>query len=177
MTWGCDELCLLQERWLETDADRARPITGTSSACHAADPKVHLIGDSRHSYFMKLSSALTRGIRGLNNCLASVSPRLERLELDLVDCTRQKGIAAAPAPASPLSILDHKMQCMHEGGCDVQVKRFLPFLAGSRSCIGMELAKLNYTTAVASLLSRFSFRLSEDVSTLCMPPVHRKHAS
>ena len=55
------------------------------------------------------------------------------------------------------------MRCMHEGGCDVQVKCFLPFLAGNRSCIGMELAKLNYTTAVASLLSRFSFRLSEDV--------------
>lgn len=59
----------------------------------------------------------------------------------------------------------------------MQVKRFLPFLAGNRSCIGMKLAKLNYTTAVASLLSRFSFRLSEDVSTLCMPPVHSKHAS
>jgi hypothetical protein len=51
-------------------------------------------------------------------------------------------------------------------GTVVQVKRFLPFLAGNRSCIGMELAKLNYTTAVASLLSRFSFRLSEDVSAL-----------
>ena len=48
------------------------------------------------------------------------------------------------------------------------MKRFLPFLSGSRSCIGMSLAQLNYTTAVASLLSRFSFRLAEDVSFFLM---------
>ena len=48
------------------------------------------------------------------------------------------------------------------------MKRFLPFLSGSRSCIGMSLAQLNYTTAVASLLSRFSFRLAEDVSPFFM---------
>jgi len=51
----------------------------------------------------------------------------------------------------------------------VQVKRFLPFLAGNRSCIGMSLAQLNYTIAVASLLAKFSFRLSEDVSVPCTP--------
>ena len=47
----------------------------------------------------------------------------------------------------------------------MQVKRFLPFLSGNRSCIGMSLAQLNYTIAVATLLSRFSFRLADDVST------------
>ena len=46
----------------------------------------------------------------------------------------------------------------------MQVKRFLPFLSGNRSCIGMSLAQLNYTTAAATLLSRFSFRLADDVS-------------
>ena len=46
----------------------------------------------------------------------------------------------------------------------MQVKRFLPFLSGNRSCIGMSLAQLNYTTAAATLLARFSFRLAEDVS-------------
>ncbi len=46
----------------------------------------------------------------------------------------------------------------------MQVKRFLPFLSGNRSCIGMSLAQLNYTIAVATLLSRFSFRLADDVS-------------
>ena len=47
----------------------------------------------------------------------------------------------------------------------MQVKRFLPFLSGNRSCIGMSLAQINYTIAVATLLARFSFRLSEDVSS------------
>ena len=58
------------------------------------------------------------------------------------------------------------------------MKRFLPFLSGSRSCIGMSLAQLNYTTAVASLLSRFSFRLAEDVSPFLMfsSPLHHPDA-
>lgn len=47
----------------------------------------------------------------------------------------------------------------------LQVKRFMPFLEGNRQCIGMSLAKLNYTTAVALLLSHFTFRLADDVST------------
>ena len=51
----------------------------------------------------------------------------------------------------------------------VQVKRFMPFLEGNRQCIGMSLAKLNYTTAVTLLLSHFSFRLADDVSA-CHPP-------
>ena len=50
----------------------------------------------------------------------------------------------------------------------VQVKRFMPFLEGNRQCIGMSLAKLNYTTAVALLLSHFTFRLADDVSTPCL---------
>lgn len=56
----------------------------------------------------------------------------------------------------------------------MQVKRFLPFLSGNRSCIGMSLAQLNYTTAVATLLANFSFRLSEDVSTL-LPALFSLH--
>ena len=45
----------------------------------------------------------------------------------------------------------------------VQVKRFMPFLEGNRQCIGMSLAKLNYMTVVALLLSHFRFRLADDV--------------
>lgn len=52
----------------------------------------------------------------------------------------------------------------------VQVKRFMPFLEGNRQCIGMSLAKLNYTTAVAVLLSHFSFRLADDVSASSTNP-------
>ena len=50
-----------------------------------------------------------------------------------------------------------------------QVKRFMPFLEGSRQCIGMSLARLNSGTALAALLSHFSFRLAADVrSGLCV---------
>ncbi len=58
-----------------------------------------------------------------------------------------------------------------------QVKRFMPFLEGNRQCIGMSLAKLNYTTAVALLLSHFTFRLADDVSTFCIASsVFSQHA-
>ncbi len=43
-------------------------------------------------------------------------------------------------------------------------KRFLPFLTGLRSCIGQNLAKMNYTATLAVLLSRFSFQLPPEVS-------------
>ncbi len=45
----------------------------------------------------------------------------------------------------------------------------MPFLEGSRQCIGMSLARLNYGTAVALLLSNFTFRLAADVRII--PPV------
>jgi fatty acid synthase len=51
----------------------------------------------------------------------------------------------------------------------MQVKRFMPFLEGNRQCIGMPLAKLNLTTAVAVLLSHFSFRLADNVSHFTSP--------
>lgn len=41
------------------------------------------------------------------------------------------------------------------------MKRFLPFGDGPRKCVGYALAKLNYTTAVAVLLSNFTFRLAD----------------
>ena len=34
--------CVVQERWLEAEADKARPLPGTSSAHHTADPTVAL---------------------------------------------------------------------------------------------------------------------------------------
>ncbi len=43
-------------------------------------------------------------------------------------------------------------------------RRFLPFSTGLRSCIGQNLAKMNYTATLAVLLSRFSFELREEVS-------------
>lgn len=57
-------------------------------------------------------------------------------------------------------------------GAFSQVKRFMPFLEGNRQCIGMSLAKLNYTTAVAMLLSHFTFRLADDVSAHSLPVPH-----
>jgi cytochrome P450 / NADPH-cytochrome P450 reductase len=43
-------------------------------------------------------------------------------------------------------------------------RRFLPFSAGQRSCVGMNLAKVNLTACLASLLGNFSFRLADEVS-------------
>lgn len=45
----------------------------------------------------------------------------------------------------------------------MQVKRFMPFLEGSRQCVGMALARVNYTATLATLMSRFSFRLADDM--------------
>jgi cytochrome P450 len=43
------------------------------------------------------------------------------------------------------------------------VKRFLPFGEGPRSCAGMNLAKINMTATLASLLGNFSFKLADEV--------------
>jgi hypothetical protein len=42
-------------------------------------------------------------------------------------------------------------------------KRFLPFAAGLRNCIGQNLAKMNAHATLAVLLSRFSFQLPAEV--------------
>lgn len=55
-------------------------------------------------------------------------------------------------------------------GCSLvaaQVRRFMPFLEGSRQCIGMSLARMTTAATVAALLSRFTFRLADDVRTTC----------
>eukprot|EP00884_Botryococcus_braunii_P016359 jgi/Botrbrau1/3406/Bobra.0337s0042.1 len=44
-----------------------------------------------------------------------------------------------------------------------QVKRYLPFSEGARSCAGMSLAKVNLAACLASLLSHFSFRLADEM--------------
>ena len=45
------------------------------------------------------------------------------------------------------------------------VRRWFPFSAGQRDCIGQNLARMNYTTTVAMLLARFSLRLAVPVSS------------
>ena len=42
----------------------------------------------------------------------------------------------------------------------------MPFSAGQRDCIGQNLARMNYVTTVAMLLSRFSLKLAIPVSRL-----------
>ena len=46
-----------------------------------------------------------------------------------------------------------------------RVKRFLPFSAGMRDCVGQNLARMNYTTTVAMLIARFKFKLAPEVRT------------
>ena len=48
-------------------------------------------------------------------------------------------------------------------GAGKRPRRFLPFSAGARDCVGQSLAKMNYTATLALLLSTFSFRLAEEV--------------
>jgi cytochrome P450 len=39
----------------------------------------------------------------------------------------------------------------------------MPFLEGSRQCVGMSLARMTTAATVAALLSRFTFRLADEV--------------
>ena len=43
-------------------------------------------------------------------------------------------------------------------------KRYFPFAEGPRSCVGQSLAKVSLVATMATLLSRFSFRLADEVS-------------
>ena len=42
-------------------------------------------------------------------------------------------------------------------------KRYFPFAEGPRSCVGQSLAKVSLVATMATLLSRFSFKLAEEV--------------
>ncbi|KAK9826059.1 hypothetical protein WJX74_008792 [Apatococcus lobatus] len=44
-----------------------------------------------------------------------------------------------------------------------RTKRWMPFSMGSRDCIGQNLARMNYMTAVAMLLSHFHFELAPEM--------------
>ena len=44
------------------------------------------------------------------------------------------------------------------------VKRFIPFSDGPRDCVGRNLATMNISTVLATLLGHFSFRLADSVS-------------
>ena len=44
-----------------------------------------------------------------------------------------------------------------------QARRFMPFLEGSRQCVGMSLARMTTAATVAALLSQFTFRLADSV--------------
>jgi len=49
-----------------------------------------------------------------------------------------------------------------------QVRRYMPFLEGSRQCVGISLARMTTAATVAALLSRFTFRLADDVRAPCL---------
>ena len=52
-----------------------------------------------------------------------------------------------------------------KGETEARAKRFLPFSAGTRDCVGQSLARMNYTTTVAMLLAHFKFELNPEVGT------------
>ena len=54
-------------------------------------------------------------------------------------------------------------------GDNRQPKRYIPFAEGPRNCVGQSLAKVSLVATLAVLLSRFSFKLADDVSPV--PPI------
>ena len=52
---------------------------------------------------------------------------------------------------------------------DAQARRFRPFGAGVRNCLGQQLANVNIPTAIAMLVSSFKMQLSEEVCLLDCP--------
>ena len=61
-------------------------------------------------------------------------------------------------------------QSMPDAGSEARAKRFLPFSAGTRDCVGQSLARMNYTTTVAMLLAHFKFQLTPEVTPHIKPP-------
>lgn len=72
-----------------------------------------------------------------------------------------------------LDVVKHCVQVMADAGAgkatpsegEARAKRFLPFSAGTRDCVGQSLARMNYTTTVAMLLAHFEFKLTPEVSS------------
>jgi cytochrome P450 family 6 len=50
----------------------------------------------------------------------------------------------------------------------LQVKKFLPFADGPRSCVGLSMGQMAYMAAMARLLSNFHFKLHPSVHTLLL---------
>ncbi|CAL5224557.1 g7259 [Coccomyxa viridis] len=50
-----------------------------------------------------------------------------------------------------------------EGSDSRRPKRYFPFAEGPRSCVGQSLAKVSLVATMATLLSRFSFKLAEEM--------------
>lgn len=48
-------------------------------------------------------------------------------------------------------------------------KRWFPFAEGPRNCVGKSLAQITLPATLAILLSRFSFRLADEVQPLLKP--------
>ncbi|KAK9905036.1 hypothetical protein WJX75_008344 [Coccomyxa subellipsoidea] len=61
-------------------------------------------------------------------------------------------------------------QSMPDASSEARAKRFLPFSAGTRDCVGQSLARMNYTTTVAMLLAHFKFQLTPEVTPHIKPP-------
>ena len=70
---------------------------------------------------------------------------------------------------------------MHHADDSRRPKRYFPFAEGPRSCVGQSLAKVSLVATMATLLSRFSFRLADEVRPLqhrlqCCASVCPRHA-
>ncbi|CAL8464267.1 g3802 [Coccomyxa elongata] len=74
-------------------------------------------------------------------------------------------------PAAVKKLSAQAVQVMADAGAakatlpkgEGRAKRFLPFSAGTRDCVGQSLARMNYTTTVAMLLAHFKFELTPEM--------------
>ncbi|CAL8464901.1 g4436 [Coccomyxa elongata] len=137
----------LPERWLEPNAEMARRVVPEQSAAPGCSSSRNNLSSSQ-----SVSSVAV-------DCTASAAVPLWGREKAGDSSSTAEEASRGGVPSSGAD-LGTSPDSHHEYQ---KVKRFMPFLEGNRQCIGMSLAKLNYTTAVALLLSHFTFRLADDM--------------
>ena len=115
-------------------------------------------------------------------------PACPDIQLCLVQADATTGTSGAPpaagttgAPASapaakgaasiggtpPVPGLGNEGEDVELGSGKRRAKRYFPFAEGPRHCVGMSLANITLPATLAVLLSRFSFKLADEVRRPC----------
>lgn len=94
----------------------------------------------------------------------SPSPQIEQQEPQ--DHVERPPVHSSHSPLDQLETPEGRTQSPQKQGkaSQDQVRRWLPFSDGPRSCVGQPLAYINVTATLAILLANFHFRLADKVS-------------